>query len=176
MIEDIKKLIIDLCKEDETWKRHVESVVKNSKLYGEKLGADLEILEVSAWLHDISKIKGVDDGHHIKGAEEAENILKEKGYPEDKIEAVKHCVLTHSSDENYPPVSLEAKTLASADAMDYFDDFIYMTYHANLKYGKDIDAQKEWLSSKLEKSWKKIMPEIKDMLKEKYEAIKLLLN
>jgi uncharacterized protein len=67
------------------------------------LNADEEICEISAWLHDIKKIKGESEKHHIYGAEEAVEILKRYNYPEDRIEKIKHCIVTHSSDKSYMP-------------------------------------------------------------------------
>jgi len=42
-----------------------------------KTGADEEIVEIAALLHDIASIKYNDvENHHISGAKEAERILK----------------------------------------------------------------------------------------------------
>lgn len=176
IIEEIKEIILNLCGEDENWKNHILSTVKHSKELANLLKANEEIVEIAAWLHDISKIKGTKEGHHIIGSEEAVKILREKGYPENKISLIHHCILTHSSDKKYLPVSLEAKIVASADALCYFDNFIELTHNSNLKFGKDLTAQKEWIIKKYAKSWDKMMPEARELVKEKYEAIKLLLS
>ena len=113
MIEEIKSMILELCTDKEwDWKAHIESVVKYSKILAKKLNADEEVCELSAWLHDIIKISDEKrDLHHIYGSEEAVKILEKYNYPEEKIQQVKHCIITHSSDKNYIPESMKQKLL-----------------------------------------------------------------
>src|SRR6056297_4361939 len=115
MIKNMRIMILELCDEwDWDWKIHIKSVVKYSKILAQKQNADEEICELSAWLHDIIKLRdGVRESHHIKGSEEAVKILEQYNYPKEKIQKIKHCIISHSSDENYPPRSTEAKILAS---------------------------------------------------------------
>ena len=179
MIEEIKSMILELCKDKEwDWKSHIESVVKYSKLLAKKLDADEEICEISAWLHDIKKIKGEKEKHHVHGSEEAAEILKRYNYPEDRIEKIKHCILTHSSDKNYMPESKEAQIVASADALSHFDNFLALAFVVyNLK-NHSIEEGREWLIKKYETCWDKLelVPEAKEIAKEKYDAIKLILG
>lgn len=177
IIPKIRQIILDLCKDkDWKWKNHIESVVRNSKVLAKKTGADEEIVEIAAWMHDIAKIKGEKEGHHIIGSEEAANMLKDWSYPEEKIEKVKHCIITHSSDENYPPKTKEAKVLASADALSYFDNFEDLAYGAYKIKGLSAEEGRKFLIIKYEKSWKKLMPEARKIAKNRYDAIRLLLE
>lgn len=173
MIDEIRKIIVDICGDNYFWKDHTESVVKHAKNLAKQLGADEEVVEVAAWLHDISRIKAMDEGHHIYGAEEAGKVLQGLGYAADKIEAVKACILTHSSDENYPPQTLEAKIIASADALPVFDDFLSVVLLANKIHP---DNPRAWLLDRYEKSWGKMMPEAKALVEEKYNAVMVLLS
>jgi len=84
---------------------------------------DLEILKTSALLHDIARTKEDKDDsgnidHAIFGAEMTENILKDFGYSNDKIEAVKHCIITHRFRSGNEPKTKEAKILFDADKLD----------------------------------------------------------
>ncbi len=61
---------------------------------------DLEVLIPSALLHDIARVEESNDktgkiDHAILGSIIAEDILKYLEYEEDKIEKIKHCILTH---------------------------------------------------------------------------------
>jgi uncharacterized protein len=107
---------------------HVERV-KNLALYiGEKEGADLQIVEVSALLHDIGRkqefaCKGKNtDGqkfcHAIEGAKEAEKILQEFGFEKDDIDNIVHCIETHRFRNEHIPETLEAKVLFDSDKLD----------------------------------------------------------
>jgi len=177
MIEEIKSLISSLCKgQEDVWQEHILLVVKYSKSLAKQLGADEEICEIAAWLHDIKKLKGEKEEHHIRGSEEAGEILQKLGYPTDKIAKVKECILTHSSDERYPPLTLESKIVASADAMSHFDNLAGLAYVGFNMKRLNREEGRKWLIEKYGKSWKKLMPEAKNIIKPKYDAIKILLG
>lgn len=177
IINKVKPIITKLCKKNTWWRWHIESVVKYSIILAKKMNADEEIIELSAWLHDIQKIKGIRKDHHINGANEAEKILKKFGYPQNKTEQVKHCILTHSSDKNYPSESKEAKVLHNADALSHFDNFMAF---AHFVYGLDklsVEEGREVLIKKYEKNWNKLtLPEARKIAKPEYDAIKLILK
>lgn len=177
MIEKIKSLVLEECKDKEwDWKAHVEAVVKYSKSLARELGADQEVCEISAWLHDIIKIRG-GTVHHVKGAEEARRILQGFGFPEEKIRQIEHCIITHSSDQNHIPKSLEAKILASADALSHFDSFLGLAMYALVLKNESVEMCKNTLLEKYENSWDKLLvPHARQMAKPKYEAIRLILQ
>jgi putative nucleotidyltransferase with HDIG domain len=179
MKEEIKNMVLNLCnKQDWDWEAHIVSVVKYSKLLAKKLDADEEICELSAWLHDIKKIQGKREKHHVHGSKEAAKILKSYGYPNEKIKQVEHCILTHSADKNYVPETIEAKIVASADALSHFDNFLSLTYVVYDLRNLSIEEGRKWLIKKYESCWDKLdfVPVAKELAQDKYEAIKLILN
>lgn len=85
-------------------------------------GADLEIVELAAWLHDIAR-KEEDDSngainHALKGAEIAREILLELGVAENKIDRICECVARHRFRDNNEPETLEEKIIFDADKLD----------------------------------------------------------
>lgn len=126
IIEEIRKFVEEECKKPSSkygydpFKFHFSNVVKYSKLLAEKGGADSEIVEVAAWLHDIGSIVHGRGNHHITGAKIAEKKLRELGYPEEKIEKVKQCILSHRGSQNVRRKLKEAQVLADADSMAHF--------------------------------------------------------
>ena len=178
MVEDVKVLILGLCKDSVMFRVHVESVVKYSESLAKKLGADIEVCVLAAWLHDIAKIdKGPKGRHHVRGAEEAERILKNFKYSDDVISKVKHCVLCHSSDDSFVPVSLEAKIVASADALAHFDNFLLLVHHYFVSKNLSLVECKEKLLKKYDKSWNKLLlPEAREIAKSKFDSINEVLN
>ena len=76
---------------------HTQDVVKIALILAEKEGADKEIVEISAWLHDI----GTTDKrakiitHHIYSAKMAQNLLKELNFESKKIEQIVRCIKEH---------------------------------------------------------------------------------
>lgn len=99
---------------------HIERVLNLCFIIGRKEGGDLETLEAAALLHDIAR-KQEDNGeiedHAKEGAILAEKILKEIGFPEEKIKNVVHCIDVHRCKER-PAQTLEAKILQDADRLD----------------------------------------------------------
>ena len=177
MIEKIKEIVKKECEKDKwDWDYHLVSVVKYANQLAEKLGADKEIVEISAWLHDITRLKGDVENHHISGAIEAEKILKQLKYPLGKIERVKHCIYAHRGSQNIKRETIEAECVASADAMSHFDNVPALLYLAFVKKQMSIEEGKNWLRNKLERSWNKLIPEAKKIVLPKYEAVKLLLG
>jgi uncharacterized protein len=71
---------------------HVKSVVATALWLARQTGADLEIVEASAWLHDIRK--GT-PGHGPNGAREAKRILLQTNFPLEKLPAVVDAIARH---------------------------------------------------------------------------------
>lgn len=178
MINKVRAHVLGLCGDPDRvwWKSHIESVIEHSKLLAKKFNADEEVLELAAWLHDMRKMKGIYPDHHIFGAKDAEIILRENGYPEETIQKVTHCILTHSTDKNYPPQSIEAKIFSSADALSYFDHFLSFAHWVYYIEKMTIPQGREVLLKKFQGAWDKLMPEAKEIGKEKYDAILLILK
>jgi uncharacterized protein len=87
---------------------------------------DLDVLKTAALLHDIARIREDKEGHtHVMnvdhavlGAEMSDKILRKLGYPEEKIERIKHCIAAHRFRGGNPPETTEAKILSDADKLD----------------------------------------------------------
>lgn len=177
MIEKIKEIVKKACENDEwSWDHHILSVVKYAKILAERFKADKEIVEIAAWLHDITRMRGKPQDHNITGAAEAEKILKELNYPQERIDKVKHCIIAHRGSESIKRETVEAECVASADAMAHFDNIPALLYVAFVKKEMNPTEGMKWIREKIERSWNKIMPEAKDMVLPKYEAAKLILE
>ncbi len=84
---------------------------------------DLEILKLSALLHDIARLKEDFDNtgeidHAVEGAKMAEKILTKFDFPKDKIEKIKECIISHRFRGGNEPKTIEAKILFDADKLD----------------------------------------------------------
>jgi uncharacterized protein len=84
---------------------------------------NLEVLKIAALLHDIARRKEDLDkigkiDHAILSAKMAEKILKDLGFPKEKIEKIKHCIKTHRFKGRLKPKTIEAKILFDADKLD----------------------------------------------------------
>lgn len=84
---------------------------------------DMEVLIPAALLHDIARVEEMEDksgkiDHAVLGSEKASNILRNLGYAEEKIERIKHCIVTHRYRTGNEPQTIEAKILFDADKLD----------------------------------------------------------
>jgi uncharacterized protein len=183
IVNKIKKFVESECKKPtskygaEPFDYHFAPVVKYALDLAEELGADKEIVTLAGWLHDIGSIMDGRGEHHITGAKIAERKLKELGYPAEKIERVKKCILNHRGSMNRQRLSLEEKILVEADAMSAFDN-ISGIFKAALVYEKMTQGEaKESVKRKLQNKYKQLhFKESIELIKPKYEAAMLLLN
>jgi uncharacterized protein len=87
---------------------------------------DMDVLKTATLLHDIARTKEDKAGHihvlnvdhGVLGAEMSETILREWGYPEEKIQQIKHCIVAHRFRSGIEPGTKEAKVLSDADKLD----------------------------------------------------------
>ena len=84
---------------------------------------DLDILIPAALLHDIARVEESEDvtgkiDHAILGSEIAADILRDLEYEEEKIEKIKHCIITHRFRTRNEPNTIEAKILFDSDKLD----------------------------------------------------------
>jgi len=160
------------------WKLHIVPVHHYAVLLAEKTGADKEVVEVAAYLHDYGRLKFGPENHHETGAREAENILKKLGCDQAFISHVKNCILTHRSMAGETPASLEAKIISTADAMVHYDTIPWLLQVRLRENDGNLKEAVEWVLEKVERGWKNkiLLPEAKEMTRAKYEAAKLLLE
>lgn len=116
---------------------HVKEVVRLSLWLGKVLGADLEVLEAAAWLHDIAKESGKppsgDDAHGREGAREARQLLQGTDFPSEKLDSVCQAIERHVGlykDHRVEP--LEAAILWDADKLTKLGATALVLYLAGL--------------------------------------------
>jgi uncharacterized protein len=97
---------------------HVQEVVRLALWLARTLGADLEIVEAAAWLHDVRKEQ---PQHALVGAEAAAQILPTTDFPVSKIATVAEVIRKHEGmlrpKQADPLLPLEAAILWDADKL-----------------------------------------------------------
>ncbi|HHO75465.1 MAG TPA: HD domain-containing protein [Deltaproteobacteria bacterium] len=101
---------------------HTLRVYKLCMHIGRTENADLEVLAIAAYLHDIGRAdqdraKG-SLCHAEKGAEIARELLKDYPISQNKMENIIHCIQSHRYRNSHHPDTLEAKVLFDADKLD----------------------------------------------------------
>lgn len=182
IVEKIRIFVENECRKPtsqygyEPYEFHFIPTVKYAKILAEKLNADMEIVEIAAWLHDIGSIICGRKEHHIAGAEIAEGKLRELNYPEEKIELVKKCILNHRGSLKHNRESVEEQIVAEADAMSNFDNLSGIFKAAFIFENHNQSSAKKAVIEKLQNKWEQLSPASKEIIKPKYDAIILLFS
>ena len=84
IIEQVREFVKKECEKPEAhykgaFDKHFVNVVRNARELSKQQNVDEEIVEISAWLHDIGSIVGRYEDHHIASAEIADEFLKSLG-------------------------------------------------------------------------------------------------
>lgn len=160
------------------FKHHFIPVVEHAKRLAKELNADQELLEITAWLHDIGSIKHGRKNHHITGAKIAEEKLKQFNYSREKIELIKKCILNHRGSKENSRETTEEQIIAEADTLACFDDITGIFQAAFCWEGhKTRNSAKKAVIEKLIRKYNKLHFESsKKLIKPKYEAAMLLFS
>lgn len=84
-------------------------------------GADTEIVEAAAWLHDcvlLPKNHPQREKASTLAAKKARNFLSDIDFPVEKIDCVQHAIESHSYSAGIKPKTTEAKIVQDADRLD----------------------------------------------------------
>ena len=155
------------------YNEHVQYVYKYAVMIAKEKNVDLEIVELSALLHDISMTDSSLDRslHNEYSMKIAEKLLLKFDYPKDKIEIIKLCILNHSSKRKEYRTTVYEQILVDADAMAHFDcvESIYSLAHnvMGLNEKESINFVKE----KLTKDYEEISDGVKKYVSDKYNEI-----
>jgi uncharacterized protein len=181
VVEQARKFVEEECRKPsshygyEPYVFHFIPVHDYAKKLAEELGADVEVVEIAAWLHDIGSIIFGRDNHHTTGAEIAARKLKEWNYDEIKGEKVIKCIFNHRGSVNLKKESAEEQIIADADAMSAFDN-LGGIFRAALNFeNHDQLSANRAVKNKLVNSYNKLSAKAKEIIKPKYDAAMLLL-
>ncbi|KPK32128.1 MAG: hypothetical protein AMS24_04910 [Chlamydiae bacterium SM23_39] len=161
--------------EETNWKYHIVPCIKYAKKLAKIFKINEEVAELAALLHDIGRLKFGKRDHHITGVVEAEKILKKYKVSQNIIDDILHAIESHRGSINISPKTMLAKIIANADAMAHFDMLpIFFYWRADKK---TFEKTFLWVDNKMKRGWKKMtLPEAQEIMKKKYESIRLLLD
>jgi uncharacterized protein len=97
---------------------HTLLVLKNSLLLARNRKVNLDVVALSAILHDIASFSSERKEHAEEGAKVAEEYLRKRRYPDDLVQKVVHSIRVHAGPLVFSPRSDEAKILQDADTID----------------------------------------------------------
>jgi len=151
---------------------HVLRVSGFAKEFAEKTGANQFVAEVGGLLHDIGGAMHGPEDHHITGAREATVVLLRCECPLELIGPIADTIYSYRGSQKVALKTPEAKCVAAADAKDHFTALQELWNVQTRDLGVLPILVYQTVSSKLERDWEKIIPEIRIMLDGTYEAAK----
>ena len=184
LLEQVKGLYEEKLETRDEWAdwiypNHVVIVTNNALLVAERFGANSELSQVAAVLHDVAdyKMARINPDHENESMNIARDLMKNCGYADDEILlVVDDAIRYHSCHGNERPSSLEGLVLATADSMAHLQTDFYI--HATWAMGssKSLDEVKVWALSKIERDLnnKIYFDDIREEVRADYEIIKAL--
>lgn len=101
---------------------HVERVYNLALRIAKTEKADINVVKLAAYLHDIGRKEEMQSKgkvcHAEKGVESAEKILSHYDIDKEIKENIMHCILSHRYRNDHKPKTIEAKILFDADKLD----------------------------------------------------------
>lgn len=119
ILSKVKKIVRERLKHEfsghDYW--HCYRVAQTALTIGKKEKANVYILELAAWLHDIAIIEDK-KFHEVKGALFAKELLMKLDVDKDIVEKVARCIRKHRFSKRIQADTLEEKILQDADKLD----------------------------------------------------------
>ena len=176
LIKDIQNLLDNVCKDDRV-KYHINPVVEIACKMAKEMNADIQVVEIAAYFHDITKMTGERKNHHLTGAKYAEDFLSNYNIEKSKVEQIKSCIKKHRGSSEFTRDTIEEKIIATADAVAHIEHPLTLFYAWYGRRQCQIDEGADGIIHKLERSWNKIeFPEVKNVLQEKYNVLMRILK
>ncbi len=181
---DIRELIKLECNKTQNvfgsafFDQHILIVKEYACRLAELLGADREIVEISAYLHDISAVRDIStiNRHSDLGAEIAESILMEKSYDPYNIKLIKQVIKSHSKPIKIGEGNLEEVCISNADAVSQIVNPSYWLYFAfsirKLSYAEGIS----WYNGRVEENYDGLIDIARNMIRDKYSSVKNIIG
>lgn len=182
IVEKIRRFVMEKCEQHKTnekfgfydyWNDHISRVVYHAVELAKQYGADIEIVELGALLHDVSMPSEYGDRseHHIFSTEIAEKLLKEFDYPADRIERVKKCVFNHPGRNMHLRESTEETCVSDADALAHFDRIPSLFSLAYGVLNMNLEQGREDVKNRLQGDYCGLSEPTKQLYKQKFDTI-----
>ncbi len=159
------------------WKNHVPIVARKAELLAQKYEADVDLAVAGALLHDFGDAfvyRFHSDHEKISKAKAIEALKKAEYSQEEVVEILEKIIAPHSCRDGFLPETLEAKVLATADAVAHLTTDFYLQFTwMHLPEGKTYSEFLEWVAEKLERDFNKkiFFEEVKDEVSDRYLAL-----
>ncbi|MEN6602698.1 MAG: HD domain-containing protein [Bryobacteraceae bacterium] len=140
---------------------HILPVLRYSRLLAGRLGADTLVVELAAYLHDLSAIRDMSvlPSHHIESARIARQLLDDQGWPAAIRDRVCRVIETHSMPVQPGEGNPEQVCLSNADVVSHFARPAYWCFYLYGVRKFSYEEGLEWWRRRANEAWFALAPE-----------------
>lgn len=157
----------------ELWVDQIHSMITITRDLAKKYGADEEIVIIATLLHHFSVLSEYAGSAEssMNPEEGAEALLLRLGYPEDRIQRVSRCFSPKSPNKDQAKASAEELLMADAKAFAHIQALASLFHDIYETIGDGVDEGLARIRYKLERDWRAVSAQGKEVYKERYEKI-----
>ena len=155
------------------YREHIQYVYNYVIILSKDEDVDLEVLKLSALLHDISMtdINLDRDKHNEYSADIAVKYLKKYNYPQDKIDKVYACILNHSSKRKNYRTTRDEEILVNSDCLSHFDSINNLYNLAHNVIGLNDKESIKYVQDKLTRDYYELDDRLRLLIYDKYMSV-----
>jgi hypothetical protein len=152
--------------------QHVLPVAAYGRQLAIALGADPQVVELAAYLHDLSAVRDLAciPTHHLESARIARTILLDRGCTRSMVEAVCRCIASHSAPVGRGHGTLEEVCLSNADVMAQLARPAYWFFYLHRVRGLGLDEALSWWNVRVERAWSGLVKEARSVIAAEHAA------
>lgn len=170
----INEKISNLAYRDEgksLWNFHILPIIDHVKYLCDIYSVDPFPIILGAYFHDITRLDGDDENHHISSAIYAKNYLKESKIDDNVIKIVHDMIRDHRGSIRISRDSIESAILASADGFALISNIHLLFFSAYKKNNLGLVNGVSKVIRKINNSKSKLLPESLELVEKHYGGL-----
>lgn len=154
------------------FEQHLAVVAGYAATLAERLGADPQVVEAAAWLHDIAAVRDAAalPEHARLSAAISRKLLHEAGWPAAAVESAARAIAAHSSPVPLGGGSPEEVCVSNADALAQIARPAYWCYVVFHIRRSGFEEGREWLRRRLQTNWDGLVEPARELIADRYVA------
>ncbi len=176
LLDEVRQEVLEACGRPENlltpsfYQEHLRVVVAHATSLAPALGADVEVVELAAWLHDLSAVLdlGTLPTHAEASADLAGGLLARHGCPDPRIAAVASAIRRHSQPLGLHEGTAEEVCLSNADASAQIAAPAFWLYFAFRVRKLSFADGRAWYAGRLRQNWAAMIPQARALVEAEY--------